>query len=90
MQTCGMWDDVCPSTHHIERHDDHKVDADTGARGGELPVLLHKIPVKGSKLLHRNKAENHYSKHCCQNEGNLSRGDGEKTSTAERMKNQYD
>lgn len=73
-----MPDDACPDTHHVERHDDHKVDADTGARSGKLPVLLHKIPVEGSKLLHRNEAENHHSKHGCQNEGNLSRDDGER------------
>lgn len=68
-----MPDDACPDTHHIERHDDHKVDADTSARGGKLPVLLHKIPVEWSELLHRNETENHHSKHGCQDERNLGR-----------------
>lgn len=66
-------DDACQDTHHIQRHDDHKVDADTSARGGKLPVLLDKIPVEGSELLHRYETENHHSKHGCQDEGNLGR-----------------
>lgn len=73
----NMPDEACPDTHHIERHDDHKVDADTSARGGKLPVLLQKLPVEGSKLLHRDETENHHSKNSRQNQGNLSRGDGE-------------
>lgn len=60
-------------THHIERHDDHKVDTDTGARCCKLPVLLHKLPVKGGKLFHHNKAKNHHSKHSSQDERNLHR-----------------
>lgn len=63
---------ACPDTYHIERHDNHKVDADTSARGGKLPVLLHEIPVEGGKFLHCNETENHHSKHSCQNEGNLN------------------
>lgn len=69
---------LVPDTHHVERHDDHEVDADTGARGGELPVLLHKLPVEGGELLHHNETENHHGKHGCENEGNLSRDEGEK------------
>lgn len=71
-------DDACPDTHHVERHDDHEVDADAGARGGELPVLLHKIPLDSSKLLHCEDTENHHGKHGGQDEGYLSRDDGEK------------
>ena len=71
-------DDAYPDTYHIERHDDHKVDAHTSARRGKLPVLLNKMPVEGSKLLHCNKTENHNSEHGCQNKGDLSRDDGEK------------
>lgn len=74
----NMTDDACPDTHHIERHDDHKVDADTSARRGKLPVLLNKMPVERGKLLHRNETENHHRKHSCQNEGNLNKDDGEK------------
>lgn len=73
-----MPDDACPDTHHIERHDDHEVDADAGARGGKLPVILHKIPVEGSKLFHGNETENHHREHGSQNEGNLKSGDEEK------------
>lgn len=80
-----MPDDTCPDTHHVERHDDHKVDADTSARGGKLPVLLHKIPVERSELLHRDEAENHHGKHGCQNEGNLGRDDGGEGSTEGMM-----
>lgn len=69
----NMPDDACPDTYHVERHDNHKVDADTSARYGKLPVLLHKLPVEGSKLFHYNETENHHSKHSCQNEGNLKR-----------------
>lgn len=77
-----MWnicwtDDACPDTHHVQRHDDHKVDADAGARRGKLPVLFHKMPVEGSKFLHGNETENHHSKHSCEDEGDLSRATGE-------------
>lgn len=70
---------ACPDTYHIERHDNHKVDADTSAGGGKLPVLLHKIPVEGGKFLHRDETENHHSKHGCQNEGDLIRDKEEGT-----------
>lgn len=76
-QDINVPDEACPDTHHIERHDDHKVDADSGARGGKLPVLFHKLPVEGSKLLHHNQTENHHGKHGCQNQGNLSREEAE-------------
>lgn len=61
-----------PATHHIERHDDHEIDADAGARGGKLPVLLDKVPVEGGKLLHGDEAENHHGKHGRQNQRDLS------------------
>ena len=66
-------DDACPDTHHIERHDDHEVYADTSARRGKLPVLLNEIPVEGSELLHRNETENHHGEDSRQDEGNLSK-----------------
>lgn len=69
-----MPDDACPDTYHVERHDNHEVDADASAGGGKLPVLLHKIPFERSELLHCNETENHHSKHSCQDEGNLNRG----------------
>lgn len=69
-----MPDDARPDTYHVERHDDHKVDADTRSRCGELPVLLHIIQFEGSKLFHCNQTENHHSKHSRQDEGNLRGG----------------
>lgn len=76
--TCG----VCtPATHHIERHDDHEVDADAGAGGGKLPVLLDKVPVEGGELLHGDEPKNHHGKHGRQDQRNLSRreeGEGER------------
>lgn len=78
-------EDACPDTHHVERHDDHKVDADASARGGKLPVLLHKIPVEGGELLHGDETENHHSKHGRQNEGDLSQGD-DKEKNAQRRR----
>lgn len=68
---CAPDDVGPPDTHHIKRHDDHKVDADASSRGGKLPVLLHKLPVKRDKLLHGNETENHHGEHGCQNQGNL-------------------
>lgn len=62
-----------PDTHHVERHNDHEVDADAGARCGKLKVILHKVPVDGSKLLHGDESENHHGKHGGQNERNLDR-----------------
>lgn len=56
---------------HIERHDNHEVDADSSARGGKLPVLLYKLPLEGGKLLHGDEPENHHSKHCRQHQGDL-------------------
>lgn len=58
-------------TNHIQRHDDHKVDADSSAWGGKLPVLLHKLPLEGSKLLHGNEPKYHHGKHGCQNQRDL-------------------
>lgn len=58
-------------TNHIQRHDDHEVDADSSAWGGELPVLLHKLPLEGSKLLHGNEPEHHHGKHGCQDQRDL-------------------
>lgn len=75
LTTCVIHDAFPDTTYHIERHDYHEVDADAGARCGKLPVLLHKIPVDGGKLLHGNETENHHSKHSCQNEGNLNSDD---------------
>lgn len=62
-----------PDTYHVERHDDHEVDADAGAGGGELPVLLHKVPVEGGELLHGDETENHHGKHSCQNQRDLNK-----------------
>lgn len=69
-------DEASAVTYHIEGHDDHEIDADASAGGGKLPVLLHKIPVDGGKLLHRNETENHHGKHGSQDEGNLNRHNG--------------
>lgn len=66
-------DEAPADTYHIEGHDDHEIDADASAGGGKLPVLLHKIPANGGKLLHRNETENHHGKHGGQDEGNLKR-----------------
>lgn len=69
-------DEASAATYHIEGHDDHEIDADASAGGGELPVLLHKIQVDGGKLLHGDETENHHGKHGGQDEGNLNRHDG--------------
>lgn len=68
-----MSDEASAATYHIEGHDDHEIDADASAGGGKLPVLLHKIPVDGGKLLHRNETENHHGKHGGEDEGDLTR-----------------
>lgn len=69
-----MSGEASADTYHIQGHDDHEIDADASAGGGKLPVLLHKIPADGGKLLHRNETENHHGKHGSQYQGNLHRG----------------
>lgn len=65
---------LLPNTYHVEGHDDHEIDAHARAGGGELPVLLHEIPIDGGELLHGNETENHHGKHGGEDEGNLNEG----------------